>query len=85
MTVPALATVLAATALTTHHQPEHHLQQHHWRAVHQTRATVSHYRRRSAPLPARLRTCRQQAEQNRITSPRSDEAVIQAHCVYTPR
>ncbi|MFD8308422.1 hypothetical protein ACFV29_39760 [Streptomyces sp. NPDC059690] len=59
LTVPALATVFAATVLVRHHEPGHHLRQHHWRAVHQTRATVSHYRRRGDPLPTRLRPWRQ--------------------------
>lgn len=31
------------------------LQQHHWRALHQTRATVSHYDCRRDPLPDRLK------------------------------
>lgn len=65
MTVSALATVLAATALAAHHNSEYHLRQHHWRAIHQTRATVSHYRTRGDPLPTRLRPWRRQPEQNR--------------------
>ncbi|MGW4496487.1 hypothetical protein [Streptomyces sp. NPDC004376] len=43
MTVPALTGVLAATALVSYHEPAYRLQQRHWRALHQTRATVSHY------------------------------------------
>ncbi|MET9456529.1 hypothetical protein ABZY05_15800 [Streptomyces canus] len=64
LTVPAPATLLAATALITHHSDAHHLQQHHWRALHQTRATVSHHNRRGDALPTRLRPWRQ-PEQNR--------------------
>jgi hypothetical protein len=65
LTVPALAGVLAATALVGHHEPAYHLQQHHWRALHQTRATVSHYTRRGDPLPARLRPWRAPPDSNR--------------------
>jgi hypothetical protein len=47
------------------HEPAYHLQQHHWRALHQPRATVSHYNRRGDPLPARLRPWRPPPDHNR--------------------
>jgi hypothetical protein len=58
LTVSALATLLAATALATHHGDQYLLAQHHWRSQHQTRAVVSHYNRRGDPLPTRLRPWR---------------------------
>jgi SRSO17 transposase len=65
LTVPALAGVLAATALVGYHDPAYHLQQHRWRALHQTRATVSHYNQHGDPLPARLRPWRPPPDHNR--------------------
>ncbi|MFD4562181.1 hypothetical protein ACFWP5_49125 [Streptomyces sp. NPDC058469] len=47
-----LGELRAATALITHHSDACHLQRHRWRALHQTRATVSHYSRRGDPCPA---------------------------------
>jgi hypothetical protein len=58
LTVSALAALLAATSLATHHSDDYILAQHHWRSQHQTRATVIHYNRRGDPLPARLRPWR---------------------------
>jgi hypothetical protein len=55
---PSLAEIrrlLARTLLATGHTIGHVLRWSLFRRLHQTRAMISHYRRRGDPLPAELR------------------------------
>ncbi|WP_236243919.1 hypothetical protein [Streptomyces sp. CC210A] len=53
-TAHAIRHCLAATHLNPRHPVETVLACEYWRHLHQTRALVSHYRRRGDPLPHRL-------------------------------
>ncbi|MEH0543984.1 IS701 family transposase [Streptomyces sp. B21-105] len=60
---------LAATHLNPRHPVETVLACEYWRRLHQTRALVSHYRRRGDPLPHRLRAWAHHQPTPPITDP----------------